>query len=214
MKLEILQVGKARSNTYIIYDENTLEALIIDPGDLPKKIIQFVQENGLRPIKILLTHFHFDHMGAAKKLRKRFGCPICIHRDDQPMLRKQASWINKLLIPRVNLHPDQLLEADDIIRAGQVTLRVIHTPGHSPGGICLEVVGEKVIFTGDTIFAKSVGRFDFHGGNEMLLRKSLAETVNLWPDDVMIYPGHGRAAAMIQIRRMNNLFRLMVQQAQ
>lgn len=212
MKFECLEVGRARANSYIIYDEESLEALIIDPGDTPKVILNMLQTKSLQPKGIILTHHHFDHIGAAKKLKKEYGCPIYIHKDDQPALEAQATQFWSFLVPRVKIRADKLVTDGEMISVGKVSLKVIHTPGHSAGSICIEALGEKVVFTGDTIFARGIGRTDFKGGNEIEMFKSLYEKVNHWSDDVTIYPGHGRKATMAEVRRYNSLFRMIIEQ--
>lgn len=212
MKFESLEVGRSRTNTYIVYDEQSLEALIIDPGDAPKVILDMLRTKHLQPKGIILTHHHFDHIGAVKKLKKEYGCPIYIHKDDQPALEAQATQFGSFLVPRIKIQADKLLKDGDMISVGKVSLKVVHTPGHTPGSICLELVGEKVAFTGDTVFARGIGRTDFNGGNELEMFKSLYEKVNQWPDDVTIYPGHGRVATMAQVRGFNSLFRMIIEQ--
>lgn len=210
MRVESFLVGMYQTNTYIIYDENTLEAIIIDPGDRPTTVIQFLRKKSLKPTGIVLTHHHIDHVGAVKELKKEYGCPVYIHKKDVEGLKELASNSMRLYKKKIEVQPDLFLKEGDTISAGQVTLKVVHTPGHTPGSICLQVVGEKVVFTGDTLFADGIGRTDLKGGNEMAIRRSLIERVNKWDDDVMIYPGHDSSATMAQVRVHNHLFRSIV----
>ncbi|MCK4258422.1 MAG: MBL fold metallo-hydrolase [Halanaerobiales bacterium] len=210
MRFETFVVGTFQSNTYVVYDENTLEALIIDPGAMSKTMINFLENNSLKPIGIILTHYHFDHVGAANMVKKEYDCPVFIHKNDEAGLIELANQGFKLFNRKVNIDLGKLLNGGDIISVGEVKLKVVLTPGHTPGSICLEVIGEKVVFSGDTIFANGIGRTDFKDGDELKICKSLIETVNKWPDDVTIYPGHGKSATMAEVRAFNGLFRSIV----
>lgn len=210
MRIESFILGMYQTNTYVIYDENTQEALIIDPGDRAKTVIQFLRKKSLKLMGIVLTHHHVDHVGAVVELKKEYGCPVCIHKKDVQGLNELASHSMRLYNKKIEVQPDQLLKEGDTISAGHVTLKVIHTPGHTPGSICLQVVGEKVVFTGDTLFADGIGRTDLKGGNEMAIRRSLVEKVSKWDDDVRVYPGHDSSATMAQVRAHNHLFRSIV----
>jgi glyoxylase-like metal-dependent hydrolase (beta-lactamase superfamily II) len=210
MRFETFIVGMYQTNTYVVYDENSREALVIDPGDMPKTIIHCVQKLSLKPVGIVLTHHHIDHVGAVEKLKKVYDCPIYIHKRDEAGLQELIEQGMALLKRKIEVRPDRLVNDGDLITAGQVTLKVIYTPGHTPGSICLEAVGEKVVFTGDTVFADSIGRYDLQGGDQLAMRRSLTERVNKWGDDVMICPGHDHAATMGEVRAKNRIYRMMV----
>lgn len=189
MKINVMSVGPLQANCFIVWDEGTSEALVIDPGDEPDRIINFIKENKLNVKYILCTHAHFDHVGALPELKQETGAQVAIHEAEKEIYegaRDMALFfgydINKLP------EPDILLNENDYIRIGKMEFRVLHTPGHSPGGLCL--YGNGVVFTGDTVFAGSVGRTDFYGGSMDDLKNSFKKILSL-PAYTKILPGHG-----------------------
>jgi len=189
MKIENIVVGPLQVNCFIVYDEESLDAMVIDPGDDAGKIIRFIEDNKLLVSRIVCTHAHFDHIGAVRELKGKTGAPVLLNKGDSDIFRRadrQASlWGFQLEQPP---EPDIYLAGGDEIAIGKMRFKVLHTPGHSPGGICL--YGEGVIFTGDTIFAGSVGRTDFPGGSMSELKSSFSRILSL-PPETRIFPGHG-----------------------
>jgi len=189
MKIEIIVVGPLQVNCFIVYDEESLDAMVIDPGDDAGKIIRFIEDNKLLVSRIVCTHAHFDHIGAVRELKDKTGAPVLLNKGDVDIFLRadsQASlWGFQLEQPA---KPDIYLSNGDEIAIGKLRFKVLHTPGHSPGGICL--YGEGVIFTGDTIFAGSVGRTDFPGGSMAELKRSFSWILSL-PPETGIFPGHG-----------------------
>ncbi len=201
MKIETITVGPLQANCFIVWDEETKEALVIDPGDEPDRIINLIKENRLNVKYILCTHAHFDHVGALPELKKGTGAAIAIHEEEKEIYegaRDMAVFfgydIEKLP------EPDLYLKDGDPIKIGNLEFRIMHTPGHSPGGICL--YGNGVIFTGDTVFAGSVGRTDFYGGSEKELKNSFRRILSL-PEEIRILPGHGPSSTVGEERREN-----------
>jgi glyoxylase-like metal-dependent hydrolase (beta-lactamase superfamily II) len=189
MDIKRLAVGPMESNCYLIADENTNETLVIDPGDEPDRIIELIRENSMQVKYILCTHAHFDHVGAVSDIKKETGAPIVIHRDEQEIYRgtrKQAALWGLDLDDLPD--PDTLVSDGDVLEIGNLKFMVIHTPGHSPGCICLS--GENILITGDTLFAGSVGRTDFHGGDIMALKKSFRRLMS-FSEKTRVLPGHG-----------------------
>jgi glyoxylase-like metal-dependent hydrolase (beta-lactamase superfamily II) len=189
MVIKELVVGPLESNCYLIVDEHTKETLVIDPGDEPDRIIDLIHENSLQVKYIVCTHAHFDHVSAVYDIKKETGAPIIIHRDEQEVYRgtrqQAVSWGFELdELPE----PDMLVSEGDILEIGSLKFVIIHTPGHSPGGICLS--GEDILITGDTLFAGSVGRTDLHGGDIIQLKKSFKRLMS-FSEEVKILPGHG-----------------------
>jgi glyoxylase-like metal-dependent hydrolase (beta-lactamase superfamily II) len=189
MIFECLVVGPLEENAYVIGDEETKEAMVVDPGDESDRIVDFIQEKGLQVIKIVCTHTHFDHIGSVGDIRRATGAEILIHEEDMQVYataKDQAAFWGYDIddIPE----PDGFLDEGDEIEIGSLKFKVLHTPGHSPGGICL--YGEGILFSGDTIFKGSVGRTDFPGGNLEELKKSFRRLLDL-PEDTKIYSGHG-----------------------
>ena len=188
--LRKLVVGPYQANCYILGEPKTLEGLVIDPGDEPLRIIKEISQNRLKIRYILITHGHIDHIGGAEELRRMTKAPVFIHRSDAPGLR---------------FHPDGDLFDGQEISLGHYTISVIHTPGHSPGGVCFHAPG--AVFTGDTLFADSIGRTDFSGGDHNGLIQGVMEKIFPLGDDLRVYPGHGPATSIGRERHANPFFR-------
>ncbi|MCX7794529.1 MAG: MBL fold metallo-hydrolase [Thermodesulfovibrionales bacterium] len=201
MMIDVLPVGPLQANCFIVWDEKTGEAIVIDPGDEPDRIMNFLEENRLKVKYILCTHAHFDHVGAVPELKVKTGAPVAIHSAEKEIYegaRDMAKFfgydIDKLP------EPDILLKDNDTLAVGGIEFRVLHTPGHSPGGLCL--YGNGVIFTGDTVFAGSVGRTDFYGGSINDLKDSFKKILSL-PSGTRILPGHGPETTVEEELREN-----------
>ena len=207
MKFKRVVIGLGETNGYVVYDENNLKTLIIDPGDEARTFVSYIDKNGLTPVGIILTHYHHDHIGAVEELKTKYNCPVCIHKKDVEGL-KNPNINHSVRGPRkpISIIPDRLLTDGDIIQAGEVTLEVIHTPGHTPGGICLRVKDDNIIFTGDTIFKDDIGRMDLEGGSEASMHRTIVNKIAKWEDHMVLYPGHGESAAMEHVRRKNGEF--------
>ena len=189
MILKALAVGPMMSNCFILGCERTLEAAVIDPGDDADKILLSLAESKLTAKYIINTHSHFDHVGGNKRLKDATGADILIHSGDAPSLAMIASSAAGLGL-RIDDSPpaDRLLEEGDTITIGHITLAVIHTPGHSPGGISLHTDG--LLFAGDSLFAGSIGRTDFPGGDHDLLVSGIRRKLYVLADDTVVLPGH------------------------
>lgn len=189
MKIENIVVGALQVNCFIAYDTESLGAIVVDPGDEAEKIIRLIEDKKLVVERIICTHAHFDHIGAVRRLKEKTGAPVMLHKGDYDIYmradRQGVLWGFHIEQPP---EPDLYLMEGDEITVGRLRLKVMHTPGHSPGGICL--LGGGVIFTGDTIFAGSVGRTDFPGGSVRDLKDSFARIIAL-PPETGILPGHG-----------------------
>ncbi len=182
-------VGELETNCYLIADEKTLEAAIIDPGDNADAILKAIRENKINPQYIINTHWHPDHIRANKELKDILKIPVCIHEKDAKMFGGPRAIIYSMMGYDVKMSaPDKLLKDGDKIEFGSIGLKVIHTPGHSKGGICL--YDGSVLFSGDTLFAGAVGRTDLLGGSDRELKKSIEKLFEL-PPDTKVYPGHG-----------------------
>lgn len=203
MKIENIVVGPLQVNCLIVYDEDSLDAMVVDPGDEPRKIISFLEGRKLRVSSLVCTHAHFDHIGAVRRLKEKTGAPVILHKGDLDIYRgadKQGIlWGFHIEQPS---EPDRYVIEGDEIAVGRFRFKILHTPGHSPGGICL--YGEGVIFTGDTIFAGSVGRTDFTGGSLTDLKRSFARIIAL-PPETRIFSGHGPLTT-VKNEKENNFF--------
>ncbi len=201
MKIERLVTGELQSNCYIVWDEKNLESIVIDPGAEAERIGRLIEEEKLIVKYIVCTHGHFDHIGAVAAVKKKTGAKIVINKEDIEIYMHAgefaASWGFAIEQPS---QPDMLVEEGAEIIAGSLQFRILTTPGHSPGGICLYVRG--VLFTGDTLFAGSVGRSDLYGGDMGELKKSFVRLMSL-PPETVIMPGHGGSSTIKQERILN-----------
>lgn len=188
--LKMMAVGSIQANCYILGCNKTREGTVIDPGDEAQRIVREITKSGLKIKNILITHGHFDHTGAVCDLKKIAKAPVLIHRLDARGL---------------GVTPDGELFDGQEIEVGTYRINVIHTPGHSPGGVCLHAPG--VVFTGDTLFHSSIGRTDFPGGDHNGLIRAVREKIFPLGDDLRIYPGHGPASTIGWERRCNPFFK-------
>ena len=201
MILKKLVVGPLASNCYIVGAEATKEGMVIDPADEAEKILQSVKELGLKIKLIVLTHGHPDHVGALKEVKEATSAEIVIHADDVEILQQQfLGFLFGLSYP-IPPPPDRLLKEGDSIDIGDRHFSVIHTPGHTPGGICL--LGHGVLFSGDSLFNYGIGRYDLPGGDYNQLMDSLQTKLMALPDDTIVYPGHGPDTTIGAERRGN-----------
>lgn len=201
-----LSVGPIMANCFILGCEQTKEAVVIDPGDEADRILMELAKAELKVTYIINTHGHFDHVGANKKLKEVTGAVLAIHPDDAPMLSELSRSAATFGLAAENSPaPDLLLKNADEITFGNITLQVIHTPGHSRGGVCLYTKGH--LFAGDTLFAGSIGRTDLPGGDYDTLIASIKEKLLNLPDDTVVYTGHGPETTLMNEKRMNPFLR-------
>lgn len=173
---------------YIVGDTITGDAVVIDPADNIKGIIAEAEKNNLRINYIVNTHGHVDHISGNTEMQKAIGAKIIVHQDDAIMLTHTPAMILKMFDAKASPAADILVKDGDVISVGNVELKVIHTPGHSPGGICLYTPG--YVFTGDTLFVEAVGRTDLPGGSWETLHQAVTEKIFVLPDDTRVMPGH------------------------
>jgi glyoxylase-like metal-dependent hydrolase (beta-lactamase superfamily II) len=203
MIIRKLVVGPLGANCYIIGDESTKQGIVIDPGDEPDRILELIEKEDLKISAIVCTHAHFDHIGVAGDIKKATGAKILLHKADVELYEgakdQAAFWGYDVedMPP-----PDGFLNEGDRVQVGNLTFNVLHTPGHSQGGICL--YGEGIVITGDTLFQGSVGRTDFLGGDIAKLKKSFWRLLSL-PEDTIVLPGHG-PETKVRIEKQENLF--------
>ncbi len=203
MILETLVVGSLQTNCYVLGCPETREALVIDPGAEAGRIRTVLEKQGLQLKKLVLTHAHGDHIGACGELREATGAQVLVHREDAGLLTDPHRNLTAYLGSALTLPPaDVLLSDGDVVEFGAgISLTVLHTPGHTQGSICL--LGDDVLFSGDTLFAGAVGRTDFPGGSFQELTRSLVRRLLPLPDEIRVYPGHGPASTMGEEKRDN-----------
>lgn len=203
MKVKKLVVGIFEANCYILWDEKDREAIIVDPGEEGERIIEIIRKDSLKIKSIVNTHTHIDHIGANDFLGEKTGAPLLVHSADVSLLQNAELNLSALTgKDRSFSLPARVLEEGDEIRVGNFSLRVLHTPGHTPGSICL--YGDNKLFSGDTLFAGGIGRTDLAGGNSKELQKSIKEKILTLPDEVVVYPGHGPSTVVDKERRCNS----------
>jgi len=197
MVLETVAVGAYQANCYILANKDGSEAIIIDPGDEYDKIKKIIDKHKLIPKLVINTHGHIDHIGANSK----FGLPIYIHKDDAGFLTDSSKNLSSFLnLPEPRRLEIKILNDKDKVRVDNLTLEVIHTPGHTPGGICLKT--DDLMLTGDTLFAGGIGRTDFPYASDEKMINSLKKLL-AYPDQVKIYPGHGPSSTIGQEKSSN-----------
>lgn len=186
-----ITAGPLDVNCYIISDGDSEEAVVIDPGGDGERIEELLRRNSLRPVNLVDTHGHFDHIGGNAYLMSAFpGIELCLHEDDLPLLRSAGEHADYWNMPfEDSPEPTRLLHGGELVRAGSLELEVMHTPGHSPGGISLYTPGH--VFTGDALFSGSIGRTDLPGGDHVRLVASIRERILVLPLDTVVHPGHG-----------------------
>lgn len=204
MIFETLVVGQLGVNCFILADPATKEGVVVDPGDEAGAILALIRAKGIRVKYILNTHGHFDHVGGNRQLVAETGATLMIHRGDEPFLsRASRSATMYGLMAEDSPAPAAYLEDGQAISFGGIELRVIHTPGHSPGGSCFFLPAERMLISGDTLFAESIGRTDLTGGSQEQLVRSITTKLLVLPDDTRVYPGHGPATTIGHERRHN-----------
>ncbi len=205
-ELNTVQLITTCSNCYILVDAASRAAAVIDPGCNPDKIIEAIQEAKADVQLIIDTHGHWDHIGANVPIQQHTGAKILIHQLDEPMLTDPELNLRKLFLGKGDGgQADRLLADGDIIELGELRLQVIHTPGHTEGGICL--LCEDLLFTGDTLFHLSVGRSDLPGGDKAALLNSLATKLKPLDDELKVLPGHNSPSTLGYEKEHNPFFR-------
>lgn len=202
MEVYVLPVGGLQENCYIV-ESSAKNAVLIDPGDEYEKIVRSVEGYSLTPKMIILTHGHFDHIGAVARLRERYGVKVYIHENDAELLedvQKNRARYHKLDKSQYVLEADEYVQDGDELTLDELTFKVIHTPGHTQGSIC--VICGSVMFTGDTLFPGECGRCDMYGGDYNMMLASLQKLKNL-EGNYTVLPGHGPSTTLQEERERN-----------
>jgi hydroxyacylglutathione hydrolase len=201
---KIFPVGPLQCNCSVIGDEKTREAMVIDPGDQIEGILEILRQEKLTLKQIVITHAHIDHVGGAMKLKAATGAPILMNQNDHALLKMldmQAAWIG--MRPPGDVQVDEAIGQGRVLKIGEITSNVIHTPGHTEGSICVYFPAEKKLIAGDTLFAGSIGRTDLPGGSMDKIMRSLHTQVLALPDETEVVPGHGPTTTIGEERETN-----------
>jgi glyoxylase-like metal-dependent hydrolase (beta-lactamase superfamily II) len=206
MKLETLVVGPFEVNCYLYYNEQNGDGVIIDPGADETRIAQMIEQAGITPKAILLTHGHGDHIAAVEAVKSRWDPLLYIGAGEEELLRSPSANVSALVgHPIVAPDPDVVLSDEQVITIGSIMLRVLATPGHSPGGVCYLDERQNRLFCGDTLFYGSIGRTDLPGGSLEVLLESIRLKILPLPDQIVCLPGHGPQTT-VGAERVNNPF--------
>lgn len=201
MKIKHFVVGMISTNCYMVINEETKEAVVIDPAQRPKQMLEYAKENEIDVKAILLTHGHFDHIMGIDDFLKEYDIPVYVHEDD-----KETMEDSSLNLSRTYSFSDSVyLKDGDVLRLAGMEFKVIHTPGHTPGCACYYMESEKVLFSGDTLFEMSVGRTDFPNSSTKDLVRSVREKLFVLPDDVLVLPGH-MGDTSIGYEKLHNMY--------
>ncbi len=204
MILETFPVGMLQCNCTLIGDENSREAMVVDPGDNIPQILARLKAHELTLKQIVITHAHIDHVGGALQLKRATGAPILLNQNDLPLLEMmdvQAGWLG-IATPEV-APPDASAENGMVVGLAEHPAQILHTPGHTPGSICLLFERDNLLLAGDTLFAGSIGRTDLPGGDSEQILRSIHDRLLPLPDDLRVVPGHGPATTIGEERESN-----------
>jgi hydroxyacylglutathione hydrolase len=206
MEYESVIVGALETNCYLAYCPDTLECAVIDPGAEADKIFRVISQKDLKPACLINTHGHVDHIGANRDIKDKFDIPLYIHEADRPMLESiLQSGLSFFLGAKESPPPDNFMEDGDEIKIGNMSLKVLHTPGHSPGSVSL--MGNGILFSGDTLFFGGVGRTDLPGGSWADLERSIREKIFTLPAETIVLTGHGPTTTVGQETEFNPFIR-------
>lgn len=202
--IESMELGWVATNVYIVYNKNTKECIVIDPAAKPEKIESFIEENQLKPIAILLTHAHADHILALDEIRNKYNIKAYMCEKEEDIIGDSDNNAAKYLFRKdIKTRADILVKDEQILELLDVKIKVIETPGHTHGSVCYYIEEERVIFTGDTLFRHSYGRYDLYSGSFVELQKSIKDKLFLLDDDIIVYPGHMGVSTMGYEKKFN-----------
>ena len=209
MIIETFPVGLLQCNCTILGDEETREAIVIDPGDDADTIVEALEKKDLKPKQIICTHTHIDHVGAIDDLQQKFGVPAAIHKADLFLLDKldEQAQFSGFPVPKRGVI-DNFVQYGGAIGCSGIELGVLHTPGHTPGSTTFHLPGDRnILFAGDTLFMRSIGRTDLWGGSYPEIIRSIQNKLMTFDDDTLVISGHGQATTIGQERRHNPFLR-------
>lgn len=203
--IKIPETGFA-GNCYVIFSEETKAGIIVDPAIGGKEIVNMLEKEGIDLKYILLTHAHVDHFGAVPEIKDLLDIDLLIHEDDaDQLLDEDLNFSNQMFPNPISLKADRLLKDGEILKVEDMEFKVIHTPGHTKGGICISI--GNILITGDTLFAGSIGRTDFYGGDFDIIISSIKDKLFQYPDNTVILPGHGEQSTIGREKQVNPFVR-------
>jgi glyoxylase-like metal-dependent hydrolase (beta-lactamase superfamily II) len=201
---EVFPVGMLQCNCSIFGDEQTREAIVIDPGADVSKIVEILERHALKVKAIVITHAHFDHIGGAEKLRALTGAPVWMNGSDEMIAKSLPLQCALFGVPQAkNPGIDFKAKEGDVLTVGNAAFQVLHTPGHTPGSVGLYVPSEGMLVAGDTLFFESIGRTDLPGGSGKKIIQSIHEKIFTLPEETIVLPGHGRNTTVAHEKRFN-----------
>lgn len=203
MRMARMTVGALATNCYIVSDETTGRAFIVDPGGDAKRIMDKVEELHLKVEAILLTHGHFDHMMAVDQLREKFGCKVYLSKEEEELIKDPQQNVSAMFGRPIATSADEFVEDGQQLQIAGFQIEVLATPGHTKGGVCYYLKEQEIAFSGDTIFEGSVGRSDFPGGSASELIRSIKDKLCVLPDDTQLFPGHGDSTVVSYEKQYN-----------
>ncbi len=203
--VETFPVGPLGCNCAIVADSETKEALVLDPGDEPDRILDALGRHGLTAVALVHTHAHFDHIGVSARVKTETGAPLLLHEKDLPLYERLESQASFFGFPtEAPGAVDRFLADGDRVACGGGFLEVLHTPGHTPGSVCFRISGEApLLFSGDTLFRRSIGRTDLPGGSTPQILSSIERRLFTLPGDLLVLPGHGDPTTIAEEARLN-----------
>lgn len=190
-KIKLMVLGPVSTNCYILYREDSKKAIVFDPADASEKIADVLTELGLELEAILLTHGHFDHIMAVNQLKEHYHVPIYVHEEEAEVAENPGMNLSSQFGGSYTVKADKLLKDGEELSIAEFSLKVLHTPGHTKGSVCYYMEQDKLLFSGDTLFAGSIGRSDFPTGSGATLIRSIKDKLTVLPEDTLVFPGHG-----------------------
>ena len=206
IEIKSMTLGMVATNCYLIINKETKEALLIDPADNALRISNVIEENVCTLKAILLTHGHFDHIMALNELKKRYNVPVYAHEAEEEVLKQSSLNMSGMIGQIYTTQADIYVKDGEHLKLAGLDIIVLHTPGHTKGGVCYYLPEEKVLMSGDTLFHCSIGRTDFPTGSMSQLVRSVKEQLFVLPDDVQVYPGHDSVTSIGYEKQYNPFF--------
>ena len=206
IEIKSMTLGMVATNCYLIINKETQEALLIDPADNALRISNVIEENVCTLKAILLTHGHFDHIMALNELKKRYNVPVYAHEEEEDVLKQSSLNMSGMIGQIYTTQADIYVKDGEHLKLAGLDIIVLHTPGHTKGGVCYYLPEEKVLMSGDTLFHCSIGRTDFPTGSMSQLVRSVKEQLFVLPDDVQVYPGHDSVTSIGYEKQYNPFF--------